>query len=63
MNDTSSAILYSLSQTDTNTLVPHDGTDVPGEVASAGGGAEVLLGVQAVRVRHEVTVGQVAVGA
>lgn len=41
---------------------PHDGADVPGQVPAAGGGGEVLLGVQPVRVDHEVAVGQVSVG-
>ena len=39
---------------------PHDGADVAGQVAAAGGGGEVLLRVQAVRVDHEVAVCQVA---
>lgn len=39
---------------------PQDRTHVSSQVASAGGGAEVLLGVESVRVDHEVTVGQVA---
>lgn len=41
-------------------LIPHDSTDVSSEVASAGRGAEVLLGVEPVCVNHEVAVRQVA---
>lgn len=39
---------------------PHDGTDIPGQVPATGGGGEVLLRVQPIRVDHEVTVGQVS---
>jgi len=38
---------------------PHDGTDITGQVPAAGGGGEILLGVQPVRVNHEVSISQV----
>lgn len=40
---------------------PHNGTDVPSQVSATGGGGQVLLRVQPVRVDHEVTIGQVSV--
>ena len=43
-------------------ISPHDRTHVSCEVATAGGGGEVLLRVQAVSVNHEVTVRQVSEG-
>lgn len=39
---------------------PHDGTDIPGQVPAAGGGGKIFLGVQPVRVNHEVSISQVA---
>lgn len=39
---------------------PHDGTDITRQVPAAGGGGEVLLGVQPVSVNHEVSISQVA---
>ena len=39
---------------------PHDGTDITRQVPAAGGGREILLGVQPVSVDHEVSIGQVA---
>lgn len=41
---------------------PHDGTHIPGQVPATGGGGEVLLRVEPVRVDHEVPVGQVSAG-
>lgn len=40
---------------------PHDGTDISCQVPATGGGGEILLRVEAVRVNHEVAVGQVSV--
>lgn len=41
-------------------VLPNDGAHVPGQVASAGCGAEVFLWVQPVRVDHKVAIRQVA---
>lgn len=41
---------------------PHDGAHIPSQVPATGGGGEVLLRVEPVRVDHEVPVGQVSAG-
>lgn len=40
---------------------PHDGANIPSQVPAAGGGGEVLLRIQPIRVDHEVAIGQVSV--
>ena len=42
-----------------NYFIPHDSTDVSSEVASTGRWTEIFLGVEPVRVDHEVAVRQV----